>query len=53
MLGTISDASNGRYATVRAPSSGVVIGINRLPLVSRGDALVHLGSTEPADGQTS
>ncbi len=52
-LGSISDASDGRAATVRAPFAGVVIGINRMPLVSRGDALVHLGNLGEEAGQTS
>lgn len=46
VLGSITDAIGGRPATVRAPSAGWVIGLNRNPLVNRGDALVHIGLTE-------
>ncbi len=42
-LATISDASGGRVATLRAPFDGWVIGINRHPLVHRGDAVAHVG----------
>ncbi len=43
-LATISDASGGRAATLRAPFDGWVIGINRHPLVHRGDAVAHVGA---------
>ncbi len=46
MLATISDAAGGRAAVVRAPYAGWVIGMNRNPLVNRGDALFHLGARE-------
>ncbi len=43
-LATISDAADGRSATLRAPFDGWVVGLNRHPLVHRGDAIVHVGA---------
>ncbi len=53
-LGTISDAFGSDAAHVRAPAQGVVLGLNKNPLVNQGDALIHLGvltdSDEPSGG---
>lgn len=45
-LGVIGDAFGDKSSTVRAPFSGVVLGIARHPLVHRGDAVVHLAAHE-------
>lgn len=42
-LGVIADAFGQSSQKIRAPVSGVVIGYTRHPLVSQGDALVHIG----------
>ncbi|MFP5332105.1 MAG: succinylglutamate desuccinylase/aspartoacylase family protein [Acidimicrobiia bacterium] len=44
VLGLISDALGNRAARVTATMDGHVIAINQNPLVSQGDALVHLAS---------
>lgn len=44
VIGSISDALGNRSARITAPSSGHVIAFNQNPLVSQGDALVHLAS---------
>jgi hypothetical protein len=42
-IGEISDVVGGRPTRIRAPATGWIIGINRHPLVNRGDALANLG----------
>ncbi|MFT5222790.1 MAG: putative deacylase [Glaciecola sp.] len=49
-LGTIADAFGERPSIVRAPWAGWVIAFTQHPLVSQGDALVHLGTDSPAVG---
>lgn len=46
-LGTIDDTFGNRLAVLRAPFDGLVIGVNRHPLVNRGDAIVHIAEIEP------
>jgi len=41
-LGWVTDPFGGAAVPVEAPSAGVVIGRNNLPLVNEGDALYHL-----------
>jgi len=41
-LGVIADAHGHARGVVRAPIAGVVIGLTRNPLVSQGDALIHI-----------
>lgn len=43
-VGVIGDAFGDRRGTLRAPKAGVVIGHTTNPLVSSGDALVHVGT---------
>lgn len=45
-LGQISDAFGERPARIRAPFAGWVIAHTQHPLVSQGDALIHLGTNE-------
>jgi uncharacterized protein len=42
VLGVLGDALGERRTPVRATRSGVVLGYTRNPLVSQGDALVHI-----------
>lgn len=42
VLGSITDALGRSNSLVRTRTSGLVIGENRKPLVSQGDALVHI-----------
>jgi predicted deacylase len=42
-LAVIADAIGSRERVVRAAIPAVVIGRSELPVVHRGDALVHLG----------
>ena len=44
VIGSISDALGNRAARITAPSSGHIIALNQNPLVSQGDALVHVAS---------
>lgn len=44
VLGLISDALGNRATRVTATMDGHIIAINQNPLVSQGDALVHIGS---------
>ncbi|GIW72300.1 MAG: deacylase [Planctomycetota bacterium] len=42
-LGTIADAFGEHPLAVRAPVEGIVIGLNKMPLVNQGDAIAHIG----------
>ncbi len=42
-LGFIADAFGENSTTVRSPAAGLLLGLSNNPLVSRGDAIVHLG----------
>ncbi len=48
-LGRIRDAFGEVEAVVQAPAAGVILGLNRNPIVHRGDALVNLAMI--SDGQ--
>ena len=41
-IGVMADALGRRTRPVKAPITGIVIGYTRHPLVSQGEALVHL-----------
>ncbi len=43
-IGSISDALGNRAARITASGSGHIIALNQNPLVSQGDALVHIAS---------
>jgi predicted deacylase len=45
VLGVIGDALGERPSAVRATTPGVVLGYTRNPIVSQGDALVHIADT--------
>lgn len=45
IIGVIADALGQRITPVRASTPGIVLGTNRHPMVSQGDALVHLADT--------
>ncbi len=42
VLGSIADVFGAVSTRIRAPEDGLVVGLNRNPLVHRGDGLVHL-----------
>ena len=46
LLAIITDAVGSRERIIRATMRGIVIGRNELPIVHRGDALVHLGQLD-------
>jgi predicted deacylase len=51
VLGIIGDALGTRHTAVRASRPGIVLGYTRNPLVSQGDALVHIADlSETARG---
>lgn len=41
-VGYVTDSMDLFKQTIKAPQPGVIIGLNQLPLVNRGDALFHL-----------
>ena len=43
MVGYICDAFGQEEIVMKTRKDGVVIGLNNNPVVSQGDALVHLG----------
>jgi predicted deacylase len=45
-IGMMADAFGARLHPVRAPIKGVVLGYTRNPIVSQGEALVHLADLE-------
>jgi predicted deacylase len=45
-LGGISDALGRRVRLVHADRAGIVVGLNRAPLVNIGDAVVHVASVD-------
>jgi hypothetical protein len=45
ILGVITDPFGEFSMKVKAPSSGIVVGHNNMPVVNQGDALIHLGVT--------
>lgn len=43
VLGSVGEALGGRRTGIRSPADGHVIAVNQNPLVSQGDAMVHVG----------
>lgn len=43
ILATITDPFGDFSVTIKSPVNGYVIGVNHMPVVNRGDALLHLG----------
>ena len=48
-LGCINDAFGQHLSLLKSPSAGMVVGLKLEPLVNRGDAIVHIVQTEPAE----
>jgi predicted deacylase len=46
LLGTISDLFGNHLADIKASHAGLVIGINMIPTVNKGDALYHIALPE-------
>ena len=46
VLGNFSDIYGRRNLAVRAPFDGLLIGLNRSPLINQGDALFHVAAAE-------
>ncbi|HLF67551.1 MAG TPA: succinylglutamate desuccinylase/aspartoacylase family protein, partial [Gammaproteobacteria bacterium] len=46
VLASIADPINGTESTVYAPTKGIIIGYNHLPLVNEGDALFQIAKFE-------
>lgn len=46
-VGVVADAHGHSRGSIRAPFDGLVIGLTRNPMVSQGDALVHLAAVTP------
>jgi hypothetical protein len=45
LIGAVCDPFGGREYSIKAHQTGYVICINEAPLVNRGDAIFHIGST--------
>ncbi|GEO06711.1 succinylglutamate desuccinylase [Adhaeribacter aerolatus] len=43
VIGSIADPYGQMSVSLKAPKAGYVIGLNRMPVVNQGDALLHLG----------
>lgn len=41
-VGIIADPITGQEFQIKSPGKGIVIGVNKLPLVNEGDALLHI-----------
>ncbi len=50
VVGKVADAFGATVATVRARTAGIVIGLQRNPIVFQGDALVHIAIPEAPPG---
>lgn len=48
LLGIVSDPMGVHQHPVKAKHTGIIIGLNELPLVNRGDALFHIAMFEDA-----
>ena len=46
ILGVVSDPFDQNRVPFHAPKSGIVIGIIKIPLVNRGDAVIHIATPE-------
>ncbi len=53
IIGTITDPYGDFEVKLRAPFDGFVIGLANNPVVHQGDALMHIGSTEPMIGKAT
>lgn len=42
-LATITDPYGESHVTIKSPHDGYVIGINNMPVINAGDALIHVG----------
>lgn len=43
LIGTITDPYGEMEVRITSPSPGYIVGINNMPVVNQGDALVHIG----------
>ncbi|MFA0964807.1 succinylglutamate desuccinylase/aspartoacylase family protein [Roseivirga sp. BDSF3-8] len=54
LVAKINDPYGSSLHNVKSPMDGVVIGVNNMPVINAGNALLHIGSTEyitGADGE--
>jgi len=51
-LGTIADPFGEQQVSVESTATGIVIGLNHMPLVNEGDAIFHLAQTDAQPGDT-
>ncbi len=49
LLGKITDSFGRNLEKLQSPSEGIVIGVSKLPLVNKGDALFHIATFEDSD----
>lgn len=46
LIGTITDPYGEFETEIHAPFEGYIVGINNLPVINRGDAIIHIGNKE-------
>ena len=51
-IGTITDPFGEFKEQIKAPTTGFVIGLNNIPVINAGDALMHIGVNETLTYQT-
>lgn len=49
LLGKVTDAFGRNPTSVIAPSEGIIIGISKIPLVNKGDAIFHVATFEDSE----
>lgn len=50
LLGVVADPFGGKEVQINSPISGIVIGMNNLPLVNEGEALFHIARFDDLKG---
>ncbi|MEM1348699.1 MAG: hypothetical protein AAGI01_09105 [Myxococcota bacterium] len=41
----MEDVFTGRYRSLKSPCDGIIIGVQRYPMVYSGDAVLHIAET--------
>ena len=48
-IALISNAFGNKHTEILSPSEGLVIGLSCLPLVNKGDAIIHIATFEDSE----
>ena len=49
LIATISNPFGDNKIAINSPEDGVIIGLTKIPLVNKGDALMHIGLDKNSD----